>query len=322
MRRVLGVVLTGLGAFLLVLALMSRLVLPGMVIKFPLNEYSVSRLTGTNMSYFSSGSVQEVNNATIRAVATTQGDVAAGSSSTAVWTTVTGVFDITSGGSPGTPISYSTERFAFNRRTGVLENCCGAEIGTSRPKFSGQGYVWPIGVQPKTYEIFDTTLLKPEPVDYIGTATVDGLATDIFVEHINNQKYGSVTLPGSLVNEPQATVTLPEYLTATNTYYVDPKTGSPVKESQAQSQTLDNPSTGTVALVLLKGTLTTTPQSVAAAVHTASSSDNEIAWVQDIGPLIGLLLGLVLLALGILLIVGSQEEPEYEDYDEPVAADA
>jgi hypothetical protein len=61
---------------------------------------------------------------------------------------------------------------------------------------------------------------------------------------------------------------------------------------------------------------------VAAAVHTASSSDNEIAWVQDIGPLIGLLLGLVLLALGILLIVGSQEEPEYEDYDEPVAADA
>jgi Porin PorA len=321
MRRVLGVVLTGLGAFLLVLALMSRLVLPGQVIKFPLNEYSVSRLSGTNMSYFSAGTVQEVNGATIRAVATTQGDVAAGSSSTAVWNNVTGVFDITSGGSPGTPVSYSTERFAFNRRTGVLENCCGAEIGTAKPKFSGQGYVWPIGVQQKTYEIFDTTLLKPEPAQFTGTTTVDGMSVYIFIEHVNNQKYGSVSLPGSLVNENQATVTLPEYLTATNTFYVDPGTGSPVEESQAQTQTLEIPSTGATALVLFKGTLTTTPQSVAAAVHTASSSDTEISWVQHIGPLIALLLGIVVLVLGILLLVGSEQEPEYEDYDEPVGAD-
>jgi Porin PorA len=322
MRRVLGVTLTGLGAFFLVLGVMGHLVLPGLVVKFPLNEYSVSRLSGTDMSYFSPATGQEVNGATVRAVATTQGDVSAGSSSTAVWNNFTAVFDITQGGSPGTAISYSSERLAFNRRTGVLVNCCGAAIGTTRPHFSGQGFLWPIGTQQKTYQIYDTTLMKPEPVQFTGTTTIDGLKLDIFIEQINNQQFGSVTLPGSLVGSTQATVTLPEYETATNTYYVDPGTGSPVKIIEAESESLEDPSTGGTALVLLKGTLTTTPQTVAATASTASGYDTEIQWVQTIGPLLAILLGIVLLVVGILMITrGDEEEYEYEE-DEAVGADA
>ena len=259
MRRVFGVTLTGLGAFLLVLAAMCRFYLPGQVVKFPLNEYSVSTLTGTNVSYFSQQTGAEVNGATVRAISTVQGDVAAGSSSTAVWNDITGVFDVTN--SPQVPISYTTQRLAFDRRTGVLVNCCGAEVGTTRPHFAGQGYVWPIGTQPQTYEVFNTSLMKPEPFNYIGTATVDGLSVYVFVQPINNQQVGTITLPGSLVGiTDQATVTLPEYLTATNTYYVEPGTGAPVKVVEAQNETLENPSTGGTALVLLNGTLTSTPQ--------------------------------------------------------------
>lgn len=323
MRRVLGVVLTGLGAFFLVVALLFRFYMPGQVIKFPLNEYSVSSLTGTNTSYFSSQTGAEVTGATVRAASTVQGDVAAGSSSTAVWNDIVGVFDITHSSSPGSPISYSTERLAFNRRTGLLVNCCGAAIGTKREKMSGQGFVWPIGTQQKTYQIFDTTLMKPEPVTFTGTSTVDGMNVDIFAEYINNQKLGTVSLPGSFVGIDQPTVALPEYLSAVNTYYVDPGTGSPVKVVQSENESLTNPSTGGTALTLLRGTLTTTPQSIAAAVNTARSSDTEISWVQDIGPLIGILLGLVLLVLGILLLVTRDRELyEYEDYEADVPAEA
>ncbi len=323
MRRQVGVTLTGLGAFLLVLALLSHFFLPGQVIKFPLDEYTVSRLTGTNVSYFSAATGQEVNGASVRAVATTQGDVSAGTSSTAVWNNVTGVFDITTSSNPGTAISYTTERFAFDRRTGVLVNCCGAEVGTSRPHFSGQGYVWPIGTQKQTYQIFDTTLLRPEPVQYTGTTTVDGMTVYVFVEHVDNQKFGSVTLPGSLVNIDQTTVSLPEYLTATNTYYVDPGTGSPVKVVEDQSETLQNPSTGATALTLYSGTLTSTPQTIQAAVNTASSSDTEISAVQSIGPLVAGLVAIVLLVFGILLIANEdRDEYEYEDDDEEVGAEA
>jgi hypothetical protein len=323
MRRVLGVVLTGLGAFFLVVALLFRFYMPGQVIKFPLNEYTVSTLSGTNVSYFSSQTGAEVTGATVRAVSTTQGDVTAGSSSTAVWNDITGVFDITHSSSPGSPISYATERLAFDRRTGLLVNCCGAEIGTKRPKMSGQGFVWPIGTQQQTYHIFDTTLLKPEPVTFTGTGTVDGMNVDIFSEYIDNQKLGTVSLPGSFVGINQPTVALPEYLSAVNTYYVDPGTGSPVKVVESQNDSLTNPSTGGTALTLLRGTLTTTPKSIAAAVNTARSSDTEISWVQNIGPVIGILLGLVLLVLGIMLLITQDRELyEYEDYEADVPAEA
>jgi len=324
MRRILGVVLTGLGAFFLVLALLFHFYLPGQVIKFPLNEYTVTDLTGTNVTYFSNETFTEVTGATVRAVSTVQGDVAAGSSSTAVWNDVTGVFDITSGPSPGTPISYTSERIAFDRRSGLVQNCCGAAIGTRQVQMSGQEFVWPIGTQKKNYEIFDTTLLKPEPVKFTGTSTVNGMNVDVFVEHVENQTVTTVSLPGSLVGiKGESTVKLPEELTATNTYYVDPTSGSPLKVVENQTEFLQNTTTGVPALTLLHGTLTTTPKSIAAAVNTAKSSDTEISWVQEIGPLIGGLLGLLLLVLGILLVLSHYEEYyEYEDEDAEVPAGA
>src|SRR5215469_3880917 len=322
MRRIFGVVLAGLGAFLIVGAVLCRFYLPGQVVKFPVNEYSVSRLTGIHVSYFSPQAFAEVPRAKVRAVSTVQGDVRAGSSSVAVWNNVTGVFDVTS--SPQVPISYSTERLAFDRRTGELVNCCGAAVGSARPHFSGQGFVWPIGTKQQTYALFNTSTNKPEPASFTGTAVVDGLTTDVFVQGINNQQIGKpVTVPGLLVGiTDQATVSLPEFLTSTNTYYVDPGTGAPVKVIEAQNETLENPSTGGTALVLFNGTLTTTPQSVAEAVSTAQNYDSEISDLEVIGPLAGGLVGLLLLVLGILLVNTAYEDYEYEEDDEIVGARA
>ena len=56
MRRTAGLTLTALGAFLVTLAALLRLWVPGQVIKFPLNEYSVTTLTGTGLTYFNSSS--------------------------------------------------------------------------------------------------------------------------------------------------------------------------------------------------------------------------------------------------------------------------
>jgi hypothetical protein len=322
MRRVFGITLTGLGAFLIVLAAMCRFYLPGQVIKFPQNEYNVSTLTSSNMTYFSQQTLAEVKGASVRAISTVQGDVAASSSSTAVWNDITGVFDITN--SPQVPISYTTQRLAFDRRTGVLVNCCGAEVGTARPHFAGQGYVWPIGTQQQAYDVFNTTLMKPVPAKFVGTSTVDGLSVYVFDQPINNEQIGAVTVPGSLVGiTNQPTVKLPEHLTATNTFYVDPKTGSPVKVVEAQNETLQDPSTGSIALVLLDGTLATTPQTVAAAVSTAKHYDTEISIVQTIIPVAGVLVGLFVLICGIALLLGSTREYyEYEEDEEALAAQA
>jgi hypothetical protein len=319
MRRGLGVTLTGLGAFFIVLAVLFRFYLPGQVIKFPLNEYSVSTVIGHNLTYLSTSTGQEVTGATVRAVSTVQGDVASGSSSTAVWHQVVATFDITTSDNPGVLLGYSTQVQAFNRRTGVLENCCGSEIGKKKVHESGQGFLFPLNTQKQTYEVFNTTLDKAVPYHYEGSTTVSGESVYKFTEVINNQQFATQTLPGSLVGIKQTSVTLPEFLTATDTFYVDPITGTPVKAVEDERITLENPTTGTTALVLDAGTLTSTQQSINSAIRTANSAHLEISLVQTIGPLVAGLVGLILLIFGVLLVMSAADaEDYYEDEEEPV----
>jgi hypothetical protein len=318
MRRVIGLTLTGLGAFFLALALLLRFYLPGQVIKFPLNEYVVSTLTGTNGRYFSEKQVAELTGVNVKATSTVEGDVSAGTSSTAVWDDFTAIQDTTN----NSAIQYNSQRSAFDRHTGLLVNCCGVYVNNN-PNIhqSGQGYVWPIGTQKKTYQVFDATLLKPEPFTYQGTTSVRGMTAYKFVEHINNQQFSTQTLPGSLVgfgNQPS--VTLPEFITETKTYLVDPQTGSPLSVTESQTLSLED-ITGATKLILFKGNLSETPGSITTAVNNANSYHLKIEFVEDIGPLVCVLLGVVVLIIGITLTVSrrDEDEDEYEyESDEPV----
>jgi DUF3068 family protein len=322
MRRVLGLTLTGLGAFLFVLAVLLRFYLPGQVIKFPLNEYVVTTLVGHNVSYFSEKQVAQLKGVTAKATSTIEGDVAAGTGSTAVWNDFTAVEDMTN----RQPIQYTSQRSAFDRRSGEIVDCCGAYVsvsnaGTHKGNQSGLAYGWPIGTQKQTYQVFDPTLARPEPFRYTGTATINGVSTDKFVEHVANQQFAQQTLPGNLVGYPgQPTVTLPEYITETNTYYVDPVTGEPVDVTESQTLTLQD-ITGATRLTLFKGDLAATPQSISSAVGNVNSSHLKIEFIADIGPLVCVLLGVVLLILGITLIANQSDLEEFDyESDETVGS--
>jgi hypothetical protein len=322
MRRVLGLTLTGLGAFLFVLAVLLRFYLPGQVIKLPLNEYVVTTLMGHDVSYFSEKQVAVMTGVTAKATSTIEGDVAAGSGSTAVWNDFIAVEDTTN----GQPIQYTSQRSAFDRRSGQIVDCCGAyvsvsNVGTHTGHQSGLAYAWPLGTQKQTYQVFDPFLARPEPFRYQGTATINGVSTDKFVEHVTKQQFASQTLPGSLVGYPdQPTVTLPEYISETNTYFVDPVTGEPVDVNENLTLALEN-ITGATRLVLFKGDLAATPQSISGAVGAVNSSHLKIEFIEDIGPLVCVLLGVVLLVLGITLIANQPDIEEFEyESDEPVGS--
>src|SRR5258708_32133707 len=102
MRRDLGTPLTGLGALFLVLALLLRFVLPGQVVKWPLNEYQKTTLTVHGVSYFSQKDLKEENGVTAEATSPVEGDVAAGTSSMAVWNESTAAED----GTTGEPVQH------------------------------------------------------------------------------------------------------------------------------------------------------------------------------------------------------------------------
>jgi hypothetical protein len=322
MRRVLGLVLTGLGAFFLVLAALMRFYLPGQVIKFPLNEYLVISVAGKNVSYFSVKDLKVINGVNAKATTTVEGDVAAGSSSTAVWNSFTAVEDMTN----NAPIEYVAQRSAFNRRTGEIVDCCGAyvsisELPTVKGHQSGLAYAWPFNSQKQTYDAFDTTLAKAEPFRYEGSGTIDGLTAYKYTEQVTNQKFSSQTLPGYLAGYPGLpSVTLPEYVTETNTFWIDPVTGQPVDVIENHLLTLEN-ITGATKVVLYNGLLTDTPQNISANVNTAKAAHSKIELVEFTGPLVGLILGLALLGVGIALILRRRETEEFAyESDEPVGS--
>src|ERR1039457_3334242 len=239
MRRVIGLTLAGLGAFLLVVAVFLPTYVAGQVIKYPLNEYLETTLEGTGVSYFSPSMVKAVSGATIRVTSTVKGDAAAGTSSTAVWNTFTYLYDVTT----SAPFEFSSRRFAFDRRSAELVNCCAANIGGNKAiRQSGLvGFLWPMGTQKTTYEVFDPALNKPRPARYTGTSTIDGIRVYRFVEHVAPTRSGSVTLPPSLVGmKGQSWVTLPEYYTATNAFWVDPLTGAQLTTSENQKLVLQD----------------------------------------------------------------------------------
>jgi hypothetical protein len=322
MRRVLATVLTALGAFLLVLALLLRFVLPGQVIKWSLNEYQVTTLTGHGVSYFSQSELEEINNVNARATLTVEGDVAAGGSSTAVWNEFTAVQDTTN----GQAIQYVQQRSAFDRHSGLIVNCCGAfvsitNVGQFYGHQSGLAYVWPIGTQPITYQVFDPFLRRPEPFRYAGTATTDGMRSYKFVEQETNQQITTQNVPGALVGQPgQPPVTLPEYLTETNTVWVDPTTGAPLDETENRTLALEDAS-GATRLILFKGVLSATPGDVTSTVNKANSSHFKIEVIEDIGPIVAVLLGIILLVIGITLTMTRRDDEEFVyETDEPVGS--
>jgi hypothetical protein len=309
MRRVTGLVAAALGTFLIVLAALARFYIVGQVVKFPLDENSVTTLTASNVSYFNTAMLQELTKVSMTDTSTTQGDVAAGSTHTAVWNNFTYLYDNTN----QLTYSYSLRRLAFDRRSGELVNCCGAAIDGKKVQVSGLGYVWPLNAQKQTYEIFDSTLMKPEPASFAGTASVDGIRTYEYIENVTPTQFNTQTLPGPLVGmADQQTVQLGEYYAGTTTEWVDPITGAPVQVALSEHLYLGG-SSGSSVLNLLSGTFTTTPASVAAAVRTAKHYDAEISVVSVIIPATGGLAGVIILIIGIIL---GRQPRGYEYLDE------
>jgi hypothetical protein len=213
--------------------------------------------------------------------------------------------------------------FAFNRRTGQLVDCCGASVNgdTSVRQTGLVGYVFPIGTQKQTYQVFDTTLKKTVPFVYSGTTTVHGIGAYEFVENVPPTQIGSQTLPGSFVHMKAASVTLGEYDAEHLIYYVDPETGALVDVNEQQSTTLRTSAAAAPALVGFDADLIATPASVTQIVALDSSGRNELTLIETTLPLVFGIAGGVLLLAGIFLgRKGHEDVAELDDVPREFAA--
>jgi hypothetical protein len=304
MRRT-GLVLAGLGAFLIVFAVLVASWVTGQVIKFPLNQYASVTLTAPNATYFSASKLTEQTGVTMEATYTIKGNANAGSSSTAVWNQFVYVYDQ----SNKAPVQTMTRTFAFNRRTAQLVNCCGANVGgnSSVQQTGYVGYVLPIGTKKQTYDVFDANVDKPEPFRYSGIGDVDGTQAYMFTENVAPTQNGTQTVPGSVVNSSAASVTLPQFYQTQTTYWIDPVTGALLNVTQNEKLTLRN-TDGSQALVLFNADLVATQASIDGLVAIDNSQVTKDSLVGTLLPLATGVVGLLLLIIG--LVFGRRPQPD------------
>ena len=299
MRGVIGAILAGLGAFLILVAILLPTWVSGRLLKFPLSEYETATLQASNASYFSTSSLSEKTGVTMRATYTIKGDAAAGNSSTAVWNEFSYVYDLTN----HQEVQEMTRTFAFDRRTGQLVNCCGESLnGDKSVRQSGLvGYVFPIGTQKQTYEVYDITLMRPVPFTYAGTTNVDGIQAYQFMENVPPTQVATQSVPGSFLGSKAPVVKAPEYDELHLIYSVDPETGGLIDVNEHQTVTLRNPFTGATAVVLFDADLIATPATVSYINGLDSSGRNEITLLDTTLPLVFGIVGGVSLLAGIVL---------------------
>jgi hypothetical protein len=320
MRRIIGLVLAGLGTFLIVVAIALPTFVVGQILKFPLNEFETAIFTGSNVSYFSLAYLTEETGVTERASYTIKGDASLGNGSTAVWNEVEYAYDETN----DQEIGLTTQRAAFNRKTAQLVNCCGANInGNSTIRQSGiVGWVFPFNTQKQTYMIFDTTLDKPMPYKYSGTATVDGVATYKYIENVPPTQFTTLSVPGYFVGSSAKTVSAPEMYSRYVIYYVDPETGALVDVNNYEELALANPTTGVTGLILSKGDLTMEPSSVQSVINLDNSGRNELFLLRVLLPIVLGVVGLILLIVGIWLGRRRRRGDDAEAVEAPLASPA
>jgi len=316
MRRVWGYVLVGLGAFLLALAPLAKWYVAPRVQVAPLgctdtsaickDRVNLSPSSGTATTLFDPATLTSLTNVSLTAMERVRADVTASHGDNHLT-----VYDEsqTVSRAGGTLVVADTMRIPFNGTTSQMVSCCNGNVdGKPIADYTGINPLkFGFDVQQKTYLYFDRTINKATPMVFNDVETIDGVSVYKFVQTIAATRIGTLEVPGNLVGSVAASVFAPEYYANTRTVWVEPTTGVIVKGSEQQKQTLRDVA-GNDKVTLIEATLAFTDANVKASADAASSAASQLGLIKTTIPIVGLVLGLVLLVLGLFLALGTRRD--------------
>jgi hypothetical protein len=321
LRNVIGMVLTGLGAFLVIVAVLVRFYVAPRLIAAPTDVYQVTRLRAENATYFDAASLKQVTGATVVATNTVRGDVTSSHGDIAVWDSATMVQDV----ARDKTIEIQNQRVAFDRRTGKLTDCCGAAVeGDVSVHQSGVGLFWPMHATKKAKQVYDPATRRPWPAVYAGQERVHGILAWRFVQHVPYTKLTGQKLPdvpGELLGRGKGGPAVPvdRYYQADATYWIDPRTGAPIDQEQKVLSTLQ-PVSGPGRLVVGQMDLRMTPESQKSLQDASSDGASKINLLRTAVPVGAAAIGAVLLAAGVVVgRAGGRRAPGDRQRREPLA---
>ncbi|GGO11854.1 hypothetical protein GCM10010116_23790 [Microbispora rosea subsp. aerata] len=301
MRRGVGVVLVGLGAFLIVLAPLLRFQVADKLVQAPADQYSVTKLTAENARYFSLRDLK-VLTGKLDITVTTRGDVKEAKDDHVVWDQFINANDVTNN---NPQISMTQFRGAFNKYNGQGVTCCGVSVdsgsGAEPVQLRGQIHLFPFGVEKKTYLVFNANTRKAFDATFDGEDTVNGLPVYRFVQRIPPTPVEKLTAPASVLGmKGNGDIQVDRVYDAVITFWVEPTTGVPVKQEQQRHEVLKT-ADGVERMPALIATASFTPESVSDLVQTARDNIAQITLIKTTLPLVSLILGIALAVVGVWL---------------------
>src|SRR5829696_4437985 len=309
----------GLGVFVLGVALLARFYAYDRLAVVPLDQETVSVSEGPGATIFDIATQQEI---TVDLVSTRNvvGDVEASEEASdelgrdvAVWETL--VYTDEPGAeisADDPPRSGSHDRVAFDRHTGETIKCCDTFTSTSADDrgveikdtigFEGLYFKFPFQTEKKTYQFWDGTLGEAPDIEYKDTETIEGLEVYRFEQQISPSNVGSVTAPASFFGiDEEGDVTLDRIYSNTRTLWIEPETGVIIRGQEDQLTMAEYQ--GDEVATLTDVTIGYNPDTVSKNVDTYSSLSTQLKVIRIWAPLIGGILGLLLLAVGVFLFI-------------------
>ncbi|WP_283138407.1 DUF3068 domain-containing protein [Rhizohabitans arisaemae] len=300
MRRVNGIILIALGAFLAVLAPLVRFDIADKIISAPANQYAVIAFAAEKAKYFSVGDLKVVEGR-LDITVTTRGDVAASTGDRVVWDEVTVVNDVTN---DKPLISMTERRTAFNRFTGAAVNCCGAHVGKENVAIEGQTYLFPFGTEKRTYPVFNSIAGKALDAKFVGEENLKGLDTYKFEQVIDPTAIARPSVPAAVFGlKTPGDISAERVYEGVNTYWVEPVSGVIVRQEHRRDEVLGS-TDGTYKVVAFEAVVDTESKSVDELIDRAQAAKSQIQLVRTTIPLIALILGILLLVAGALTLRG------------------
>lgn len=309
MRRFLGPILVGSGAFLLVAAVLLRFYAYPQLAVAPIDRDSVTNLEATDATLFDTSLLREITT-DLSVATTTRGDVEASKEAgddTRVWTGTTTI------SANGIIRSQSAERAAFDGVSGEAVNCCESFAETTDGERSpvtrkGLLYKFPFNTEKKDYDFWDSTLRDTVKAEYQKEDKVRGLDVYVFTTSTPATVVGTREVPGSILGLDDAAVDADVVYANSRTFYVEPVTGGIVNRLEEQKSTLALD--GEDQVTTTEASLRYTDAQVKTSVDDISSQASQLTLLRTTLPLLALVLGLVALAAGVLLARRSRQHDD------------
>jgi hypothetical protein len=302
MRGKLGVVLIGLGAFLLVTALMLRFYAYPALAVAPIDQDSETILEGQDATIFDTASLSEVQTditTTVRTIGDVDASEEAGDD-VRVWVSTSSTRD-----AEGVVRSRSVDRIAFDAFTAEAVNCCGEFYetveGEQEPiEHDGLLVKFPFGTEKKTYSFWDSTLREAVDIEYQGTEEVEGLEAYRFSHTIEPTVTGTLEVPASVLGEEgDGNLTADRAYSNERTLWVEPVTGVILDRQEVQNNTLQYEGEDRVTTTSV--TTSYSDETVQANVDEYGPKSTLLGLVKSTLPWVLGILGLLLVAAGVFV---------------------